>query len=104
MANEIYRCIYETCKYHSLYLSKCICSLLQVPTKPTKAPSLHGRPTERPVLTQPPRRPTPTFSPTITRSDPTLVLHLSFDKIEENRIIDDSKFGNDASLTTGNRL
>lgn len=72
-----------------------------VPSKPTKAPSLKNHPSNSPYITQAPRRPTPTFSPTMTRSDPNLVLHLSFDKIEENRIVDDSKFGNDASLTTG---
>ena len=76
-------------------------SFVLVPTKPTKAPQLHGRPSNDQKPTEPLRHPTPTFSPTLTRSDPSLVLHLSFDKIEENRILDDSKYGNDASLTTG---
>ena len=73
-----------------------------MPTKPTKMASLKEHPSDSPKFTQRPKHPTPTFSPTMTRSDPNLVLHLSFDKIEENRIIDDSKYGNDASLTTGN--
>ena len=84
-------------------LSQLQMSHFSVPTKPTKAPSGKGHPSSRPELTRRPMHPTPTFSPTMTRSDPNLVLHLSFDKIEENRVVDDSKYGNDASLTTGKK-
>lgn len=49
----------------------------------------------------PTNRPGVTFSPTLGTFDHNLILHLSFDRIDEDVVIDDSGYGNNAKLTNG---